>query len=103
MEELVNFQEMEISVAEETTVESLFPFVQKTFRGMEIHIDDELKNYTILCNVAIFKNILKEFMQNYEKYGENGRFSMKIENNKLKMTLLNNKKEQAADTFSTDA
>ncbi len=93
---------MNVDVKEETPLESLVPFIKTAFADLEIQMDaEQLAQRSIKCNGLIFKNIMNEIRENYKKYGQNGKLSLKAENNRLVIILRNNKKEKDEHAFSS--
>lgn len=103
IDELHAFTAIDTNILAKSNVGDLLPYIHETFSELDIKMNDEsLQKHAILCEAAVFKNLLKEIKENYRKYGTNGKLRVETNSNhKLVITLTNNKKEKGAYDVST--
>lgn len=105
--ELEAFTAIDESILVKSELGALLPYIREAFadfisEGFGIDMDEEvLKNHALLCEGAVFKNIIKEIKENYRKYGTGGRLSVRTHNNKLLIALTNKKKQKGQFDTST--
>ncbi len=101
MKELGDFS---LDIQKKTSISSLLSDVFIRCANLTVDIDShEFEHFFISCNSAVFRSIIKEILENYRKYGTDGKISFSLVNGALKISIINKKKEKEAHDYSSSS